>query len=427
MDALKIQRDLLLKNQNVGGTETGTSVIELQKTADFFQSRIFEINKRTSKIQLDLDDLIKMSAKLNSELYELNAGQNYSRSEVLILIDAEKPIKGKIDIRYYVADAGWAPFYEIRAEDIDKPLNLHYRAKVFNNTDIDWTNVPMTLSTAEANKSVNYPTLSPWRLNFTSSTYSIADRNPYQTANLNENYIAQQQQNSKFAQKKGDVTFVPISVSELSIELPLATTYTIPSDAKPYIVEVGEYQIPATYKHICVPKAEKSVYLMAQIVNWEDLNLVEGEANVYFAETYVGKSYIYTREVSDTLNLSLGKDNKVLVTRTKVKDFTSKQLIGGKTKETFRYQYEVKNNRKAPISIEIIDQVPVSENSEIEVFVEEISHADYFVLTGMLHWKFELAPEQKQAYDMQYSVKYPKAKQVQTKTPTMRTLNAPAF
>jgi hypothetical protein len=131
--------------------------------------------------------------------------------------------------------------------------------------------------------------------------------------------------------------------------------------------------------------------------------------------------------VSDTLNLSLGRDNKVIVTRTKVKDFTSKQFIGGKTKETFRYHYEVKNNRKAPINIEIIDQVPVSENSEIEVFVEEVSQAEHFVLTGMLHWRFELAPEQKQAYDMQYSVRYPRTKQVQTKTSKQRTLYAPSF
>ncbi len=426
-DALTIQRELLLKNQTVGGTDNGTSVVDLQKTADFFQTRIFDINKRMSKIQLDIDELNREAAKLNSELYELNAMQNYSRSEILILLETDKPFKGKIDLRYYVADAGWAPFYEIRAEDIDRPLNLYYRAKVFNNTDIDWTNVPMVLSTADPNKSVNYPALNPWRLNFTTSSYSIAESNPYQAANLNDNYYVQQMENSKNAQKKGEVTFVPISVSELSIDLPLATTYSIPSDAKPYIVEVNEYQIPATYRHICVPKVEKSVYLMAQIVGWEDLNLVEGEANVYFAETYVGKSYIYTREVSDTLNLSLGRDNKVFVMRAKVKDFTSKQFIGGKTKETFRYHYEVKNNRKAPINIEIIDQVPVSENSEIEVFVEEISLAEHFVLTGMLHWRFELAPEQKQAYDMQYSVRYPRTKQVQTKTSKQRKLYAPSF
>lgn len=427
LDALNVQRDLLLKNQTVGGNETGTPIAELQKTADFFQSRIFDINKRVSKIQLDLEENLKIVSKLNAELNELNAGMNYQRSEVSVLFTAERALKVKIDLRYYIADAGWAPFYEIRAEDIDKPLRLNYRAKVFNNTEIDWENVPVMLSTADPNKSVNYPVLNPWKLNFSGSTGSIAEKNPYQMSNLNDNYYYQQQEQSKFIQKRGTVSFVPISVSELSIDLPLDQKYTIPSDAKPYIVEVSEFDIPATYRHICVPKMEKSVYLMAQITDWEDLNLVEGEANVYFAETYVGKSYIYTREVSDTLNLSLGRDKKVIVTRSKVKDFTSKQFLGGKTKETFRYQYEVKNNRKAPINIEIIDQVPVSENSEIEVFVEEISKAEHFILTGMLHWRYDLAPEQKQTFEMQYSVRYPRNKQVQTKTSKQRTLFAPSF
>ncbi len=430
LDALYIQRELLLQNQDVGGTENGTPVTELQKSADFFQSRIFDINKRVSKIQLELDELTRISGKLNAELIELNAGMNYQRSEISILFSAERPMKVKIDLRYYVADAGWAPFYEIRAEDIDKPLTLNYRAKVFNNTDIDWENIPIVLSTADPNKSVNFPELGSWKLNFTGSTVSIADKNPYQTANLNENYLWQQQEQTKYVQKKGTVNFVPISVSELSIDLPLERKYSLPCDAKPYIVEVGEYEIPAAYRHICVPKMDKSVYLIAQITNWEDLNLVEGEANVYFAETYVGKSYIYTREVSDTLNLSLGRDKKVLVTRNKVKDFTSKQVLGGKTKETFRYQFEVKNNRKAPINIEIIDQIPVSENSEIEVTADEITKsefAEYNILSGIIHWRFNLASDQKQTFEMQYSVRYPRNKQVQTKVSKYRTVNAPAF
>jgi len=427
LDALKIQKELLLKNQNIGGTENGTSIAELQKAADFFQSRVFDINKRISKIQLEIDEFARIAQKLNSELFELNALQNYQRSEIIILLTSEKPMKTNIDIKYYVSDAGWAPFYEIRAEEIDRPLNLHYRARVFNNTDIDWKNISIALSTADPNKSVNYPEIRPWKLNFYSGAASIADRNPYQTANLNENYKMQQMEQTKSAQQRGSVMFVPISVSELSIELPLNLKYTIPSDAKPYIVEVAEYELQATYMHICVPKVEKSVYLMAQIVDWEDLNLVEGEANVYFAETYVGKSYIYSREVSDTLNLSLGRDRKVVVTRSKVKDYTSKQFIGSKTKETFRYHYEVKNNRKAPINIEIIDQVPVSENSEIEVFVEEISKADHYVLTGMLHWRYNIQPDQKQSFEMQYSVRYPRNKQVQTKSSKQRTIYAPSF
>ncbi|MDD3877801.1 MAG: DUF4139 domain-containing protein [Bacteroidales bacterium] len=425
-DALSIQKELLLNNRHIGGTENGTNVLELQKAADFFQTRIFEINKRQSKISLDVEDLNLVREKLNSELGELNSASNYERSEIAVLLTTDRAITKRIELRYYISDAGWAPIYEIKAEDIDKPLKLYYRARVFNNTEIDWSNIDMMLSTADPNMSVNYPVLLPWKLNFIGSATSIADMNPYQ-ANLNDNYVRQREQQLRNVQQRGAVSFVPISVSEVGIDLPLNTKYSVPCDSKPYIVDVAEYNLPATYRHICVPKMNKGVFLLAQIVDWEDLNLVEGEANVYLAETYVGKSYIYTRGVSDTLNLSLGYDKKVVVTRTKVKNYTSRQFLGTKVKETIRYQFEVKNNRSVPIDIEIMDQVPVSENSEIEVSVDETSGAEHAVLSGILNWRFNLAEGSKKEFFMQYTVRYPRNQRVETAGKAHRTINAPSF
>ena len=45
---------------------------------------------------------------------------------------------------------------------------------------------------------------------------------------------------------------------------------------------------------------------------WEKLSLIDGMANVYFGNTYVGESKIDTRLISDTLELSLGRDNQIL-------------------------------------------------------------------------------------------------------------------
>jgi uncharacterized protein (TIGR02231 family) len=427
LNAIQIQREMLMKNQEMAGQNNGLSALELQKGADFFQTRVFDLNKRCSQIRLLLADLTPQAADLTAELNQTEAKCNYQRTEISVLVNVDQALQKEADLRYYIADAGWAPWYEIKATEINQPITLNYRAKVFNNTDIDWKDVTMLLSTADPNKSASAPRLDPWRLSYYSDSY-YSDYKVQQQSNLNDNYYLKQEEQSKTKVQRGAVNFTTISVTELSIDLNVKTKYTIPSNAKPYIVDITEYNLPAIYKHIAVPKADREVYLLAQIIDWEDLNLVEGPANVYFDNTFVGKSYISTHDVNDTLSLSLGRDKKVMVTRNKVKDYTSKQFIGSKKKESYRYQFDVKNNRKTPIDIDVMDQVPVSENSEIEVTVEEISGASYQNLSGILTWNYKLQPDEKKQHFMQYTIKYPKNKHVSNSSgKKYRAVACPSF
>ncbi len=427
--SLVIQKDMLLKNQAIGGQTNGVSVLELQKAADFYATRIFEINKRISVIANQTAEYTTELANLTNELSELNAQVSFERAEIAVLVSVDSEISCNIDLDYYVADAGWAPYYELKSEEIGQPIDLIYRAHVFNNTDIDWKNVNIVLSTGDPTKSVTQPKLNPWKMNYEyeADGWTGGGNEVQAQSNLNDNFNFRQQSEQNNTDKRGEVKYTTIEVSQLSVEFPIQAKYSIPSDSKPYIVDVTKYNLPATYKHISIPKVDRDAFLLARITGWEDLNLVEGMANVYFSGSYVGQSYIYTRNVSDTLDLSLGRDNKVMVTRTKMKEYTDKQLIGTKRKETYRYQIVVKNNRKAPINIEIQDQVPVSENDEIEVLVEETSKANYNILSGICKWNFVIDPDKSENVSIQYTVKYPKNRNVQTKNESFKSKSAPAF
>ena len=197
--------------------------------------------------------------------------------------------------------------------------------------------------------------------------------------------------------------------------LRLIKNYTIPSNDKPYLVDVAESKLEANYQHFSVAKMDRDAFLMAQITGWEDLNLIAGPVNIYYDGTYVGQSHINTRNISDTLGISLGRDKKILVTRSKSKDYSSTKFIGSKRKETLAYEIVVKNNSKAPIKIEVEDQVPISQDSEIEVDVIETSNAIQNVTTGKLTWKLDLKPGESKKLKLQFAIKYPKNKQVQTK------------
>lgn len=196
--------------------------------------------------------------------------------------------------------------------------------------------------------------------------------------------------------------------NQTTVDFEIKTPYTIKSDNKNYTVDMEFYDLPAFYQYYCVPKIDKDAFLIANIVDWEKYNLLEGEANVFFEETYVGKTLMDVRYASDTLEISLGRDKKVSVNREKIKDFTAKQFIGNKKEETRAWKTTVKNNKNQAINMIILDQIPVSTIEEIEVNVQNISNAKQNAETGEIKWEFELKPNDKKEFELKYSVKYPK-------------------
>lgn len=449
LNALDIEKEMLLKNQSLKGEQNGVSITELKLAADFFRERINEINRKITENKIKEKKLSQTNNRLKYQLREVNAELSYSRSEVNVLVNAKSNIKIPFELKYIVSQSGWSPIYDLKATEIEKPVELIYRANVYNNTKIDWKDIKMTLSTADPRQTASKPELKTWHLKY------------YQPLNVGNNKLkyfqnmemkkskgrkqGQIQQNMMLQQNNSPTTgefegyfggadnlpaglndkiddVFEVEINDFNAEFEIPEAYSVPSDNKPYIVEVSKHSLPANYKHYVVPKMDKDAFLIAQITGWEDLDMVEGPANIYFAGTYVGKSYINTRNVKDTLDLSLGRDKKVLVSRTKVKEYSSTSFIGSKRKEMLSYEIVVKNNRKKNIDITVLDQVPVSQNSEIEVEVHDTSGAQYNDLSGKLTWKLNIGPAEAKKLKLSFSIRYPKNRQVQTEQVQKRSL-----
>ena len=210
--------------------------------------------------------------------------------------------------------------------------------------------------------------------------------------------------------KKPEQAIIPMEQVEnqTTVNFEVQQPYTIKSDNKSFHVEVESYNLPANFEYYCVPKIDQKAYLMAHVTDWERYNLLEGEANVFFEDTYVGKTLLDVRYATDTLQFSLGQDKQVLVKREKVSDFSNKQFIGNKKIESRAWNIFVKNNKKQPIQIMVLDQIPVSTKDEIEVELEKRGGAKFNEKTGELKWQLELKPDEKEEFEFIYSIKYPK-------------------
>lgn len=429
IQAYNEEKALLQANQDLSGKDKGVTAAELKLAADFYRTRIREINSELLRLDKAKRAETELQTRLRKQLAEMNATNSPPVAEISILLTVAAPTSVETELKYVVNDAGWAPSYDLLAEDVSKPIELRYRAKVFNNTNADWKDVTVKLSTADPMRSASKPELSTWYLNYSTGNYeSQASQNYYRDQLDNNNSLEMQKrsipaENGYYGGAAGrtddlktkpaqPIQFEEIQVSELSAEFDIKQPYSVPSDAKPYIIDVTTHTLPATYIHFSAPKIDRDAFLLARITGWEALDLVEGPANIYFGDTYVGQSYIATRTADDTLDLSLGRDNKVLVTRAKLQDFNNSKLIGSSKKVTQGFEITAKNNRKGPVTITIEDQLPISQDAEITVEAIEISKAEYNSTTGKLVWKMTLQPGEVRKMTLQYAVKYPKNKTV---------------
>ncbi|HQK69846.1 MAG TPA: DUF4139 domain-containing protein, partial [Bacteroidales bacterium] len=211
---------------------------------------------------------------------------------------------------------------------------------------------------------------------------------------------------------KKEAEAVPVTVEkrtgEMSVTFDIATLYSIPSDGKTQTIEIQRTTTPAEYKYAVVPKMSPHAYLTCNITDWAKQSLLSGEANLYFENTYVGKSQLDINQLSDTLSISLGTDPGILIKREKRKDFTSKKIIGANKTDIYSFLITLRNNKATAVRITVNDQIPVSSNSQITVEAVELSGGKLNNETGLVTWDLELRPGETKELVLTYSVRYPK-------------------
>ena len=405
--------DLLATNKKIGGTQSGMSVAELAKMMDYYKLKSLELRTELSAGKEKEDRLNKLIGRLDSQILEED--QKNTKTSGRLVLQLLSPLAGNVvfTVSYLTPTAYWNPSYDLRVDNIHDPMKLLYKAKLVQTSGIDWKQVKLALSTSVPNQGGNAPILKTWFLRY-------AD--PYASGYLDKSNTIQsifkgavpgvQLNEVAVTSKKELGDYVTVNDNAMNVTFDIDLPYDVPSNGKEQGVVLKEYAVPSNFKYYSVPKLDKDAYLLGEVADWEKLNLLPGEANIIFEGTYVGKSYIDPNSTQDTLNLTLGRDKRVVVKREKVVDYSSVKFMGSNKKQVFTYEITVKNNKKEKIQMLLKDQYPISSTKEIEEELLESGGADVNKDTGVLTWKVELAPGESKKYRISYSVKYPKDKTV---------------
>jgi hypothetical protein len=198
------------------------------------------------------------------------------------------------------------------------------------------------------------------------------------------------------------------SLNTVNTEFVLLDKYTILSDPKNSTVRIQSIQTNVKYQYYCAPRLDKDVFLTALMTDWEKYNLLQGQANVFFEGTLVGTTLMDTEYLSDTLNISLGRDPGVKVERKRSTAFTKKQFLSSSRIAYRQWDLTVHNGKLQDIDILVEDQYPLSTDEKIEVKHEEQSGGKLNEKTGIVTWQFMLKPGDNKAARLAYSTQFPK-------------------
>lgn len=412
-EILTKEEQMVLSNQKIGGANQNLTAAELKAMADFFRSRLTELVSAKMKVDIRIAKYNERIQKIRRQVDEQTNYLSTNTAEIVVSVSSSASTSVELVVSYVVPGAGWTPVYDLRAINTKSPIKLNYKATVYQTTGEDWKNVRLKLSTANPNLTGQKPELAIWYLNF----YDYRPKNlgfgaVHRSAPAMEKAMDDFPSASQESEVLADYV-TPIETT-LNTEFDINLPYNIHSSNNGVMVDIRSDELKADYIHAVSPKLDNDVFLIARSTGWEDLSLLPGEASIFFEGTFVGKSTIDPNSITDTLSLSLGRDNRITVKREKLKDFSSRSFIGTNKREKFAYEISIRNTKTEPATIMVEDQVPVSQNNQIEVSVEDVGGAKWNKDTGKLTWEITLAAGETKKLRYAFEVKYPKDRRILT-------------
>ena len=442
--AYQLEKQILMNSAVIKGQVKNDSIAALKDALSYLREKLIELNPLISDISKKKQKQDQLLNEMSQRLRELD---NYIRNlqhqpvisqpiqQVIVTVSAENEIDGSLELNYMVPDASWSPSYDLRADDINSPVKLTYKANVYQNTGEEWNNVNVKLSTINPNRSNYKPSLATWYINYyqpiskpivysregrmgKNKTFSRLDSidDKYEMPPQAEHSVVLGYSPEKklFIKKEEKAKHMSnytqmlenITMAEFNLKIP----YTIPSDGKPHMMAINQEEIDASYEHYIVPKLDKDAFLIARLTNWEELNLLPAIANIYYDGTYVGQTRINPSVISDTLELALGRDQGIFITRKKTDEEEKLRAFTNEKVKTISYEIALKNYKSSKINVRIEDHIPVSKNGEIKVELTENETAEFNKETGKLLWKTNLDAKNTVKYKFTYTIKYNKDK-----------------
>ncbi len=449
---LQKENTSLERNDVVSSVQTGVKTADLKELMTYRTAQLRENTLKIYEGNVKLAAWREEFAKIDAQINTINGKAATATGDITIVANGETTGNTEVEIDYLVSNASWYMSYDLRVKDVSSPMNLLYKANITQQSGEDWKDVKLTFCTGNPTNNNTPPILQPWYLRDAKSLVLIPAE--YETDSKSK---AAANPTTKWVKKRGDANclsqnpddcmvwclvevpaqyqtvtnsrmkkparlgykkdaedgkstteYIEIANNITSTLYEVTLPYTVLNDGKYYSADIKNATIPTSYEYYTAPKLSTDAFLTALVANWDELQLLKGDASLYYEGSFMGKTTLNPDNTKDTLRISLGIDKGITVQRVKLKEYAKKQFFGDKQTDERAFEIAIRNRKPQAITIIVEDQIPISTQKEISVEYTTLKDVKYDENTGKLTWHQTIEASKERKFVLQYKVKSPK-------------------
>ncbi|OCK62111.1 mucoidy inhibitor MuiA family protein [Bradyrhizobium sp. LMTR 3] len=381
------------------------------------------VGEEVASTEAAIRDAERKQRDLDREIARLEqdkAQKPPNKLEVRIELAAAAATKATLRVTYAVRSARWTPLYDARldtgAKDRKPALELVRRAEITQATGEDWSNVALSVSTVRTARGGNAPELNPLIVQ-----YPQPPRPQASVSGAMDNRFRSAAPAAKVAEslaERADEQQAAADVSGFQVVFKIPGRVSLGASEGAKSLRVSTVTLAPDLAVRAAPVKDPTAFLEASFKQNEDAPLLPGRVSIYRDGVFVGRGQMAAASKDETVRLGFGGDDKIKIERAVLKrNEGSAGLIVTTSKTDERaFKTTVRNGHDFPIRIAIEDQLPVSENEQIQV--EMLSSTTPPTASnirdrrGVLEWAFEAKPSEVRDISFAWRIRWPKDKGV---------------
>jgi uncharacterized protein (TIGR02231 family) len=368
--------------------------------------------------------------EIDAELAILRSEQRTDpprKLEVRIDLATQLRTQATLRVSYTVRDARWVPLYDARLDAGTKEkkpsLELVRRAEIVQRTGEDWANVALAVSTVRTGRGGNAPNLNTLVVNYPQPVPPPAPVSARPQARAVSG-MADTASSLLKAQESARMPSAPVEERAAEIDTGgFQAVFRIPGRVSLGAGEgarnlrIASATVVPELLVRAVPVIDDTAYLEASFKQAEDAPLLPGRVSLYRDGTFVGRGQMALTQKDETVRLGFGADDQIKVTRSVVrKNEGSAGIISSAKTDEREFKTIVRNGRGVPVNVTIEEQLPVAENSEIQVeMLSSSTHPtkrDVRDQRGVMAWTMDVPAGETREVKFGWRVRWPADKTV---------------
>jgi uncharacterized protein (TIGR02231 family) len=343
-----------------------------------------------------------------------------SKLEVRIDLAASAATRIALRVTYAVRNARWTPLYDARldtgAKDRKPALELVRRAEITQATGEDWSNAALEVSTVRTTRGGSAPDLNSLVVQYPQVLRPLGG--PGLVDGVRPRSMSAPLFESSPSAKRADEQEATVEVGGFQTTFRIPGRVSVGASEGAKSLRISTATIAPDLVIRSAPVLDPAAFLEASFKQNEDAPLLPGRVAIYRDGMFVGRGKMAAASKDETVRLGFGVDDKVKIERsvTKRNEGSAGLIVTTSKTDERSFKTVVRNGHDFPIRIAIEDQLPVSENDDIQV--EMLPSTTPTTATnvrdrrGVLEWAFEAKPGEVKDIAFAWRVRWPKDKGV---------------